>query len=146
MKKKQKLFKMSVCGICLEETLLSLHGCEHNFCSSCIDEWYLRSNSMNCPTCRQPHIDGYGMLIELRCGHAYDILKQIEVNITYTHLEKRAFKMKEFEWNPRGTFQDAMEDFRIKAITVVNFIRNTICQHIRVSRQTYHDIFTICDG
>ena len=137
---------MGICGICFEETCFSLNGCKHHFCSSCIEEWYLRSNSIDCPTCRQPHIDGYEMLIELRCGHAYDILKQIEVNITYTHLKKRAFKKEKLIWKPYGTFEDAMKDFKMKAIEVVDFIHNTMCQHINVTRQTYHHIYTICDG
>lgn len=52
---KQPIEIKNVCAICLdeliEETIATLN-CGHSFCYHCISEWLLKSEHMDCPSCR----------------------------------------------------------------------------------------------
>lgn len=43
------------CAVCYETCNKPKHlNCGHDFCTSCIKEWFLRSEERGCPMCRRP--------------------------------------------------------------------------------------------
>ena len=55
----QKINSDPVCSICLESFIngaeISALSCNHCFHSKCVKKWFLQSNNIKCPDCRQEH-------------------------------------------------------------------------------------------
>lgn len=133
------------CGICFELCACRISGCQHVFCNECIDEWYLKSNDITCPTCRTPHPSGINLLIELRCSQAFRVLSLIHVfqNIkTDTKLKKN-----ELCWHPNynSSFKEAMKSFKKKTTDMLNSISSTVRMQNRVTRSDSHKLLCLCN-
>ena len=75
---------MEVCAICLEETDEKISKCEHTFHHECIEEWYMKSNTIKCPLCREPNIQGYEILKKIWFKSAIDQLVFIKISLIKT--------------------------------------------------------------
>ena len=137
-----------VCGICLEPCSSQIDGCKHPFCVACIDEWYLTSNDITCPTCRSFHPYGYNLLVELRCSQAFRILSLIHVfQCMKNQTTRMKFKKKGLSWHPEwnSSFDEAMESFRKKTTEILKTISSTVHSQNRLTRNDSHNLSILCN-
>ena len=136
------------CGICFESCYNQINGCKHPFCGQCINEWYLKSNKITCPTCRIPHPNGINLLIELRCAEAFRVLSLIHVfQNMKQYIFKMTFRKKELRWHPKynSSFDEAMESFKKKTTDLLNCISSTVSMQNRVTRSDSCKLFELCN-
>ena len=135
------------CGICFEPCYDTIHGCNHTFCSHCIEEWYLTSNNITCPTCRNPHPSGYQVLIELRCSQAFRVLSLIYVFLNMTHTSRVRFKRKGLHWHAgyNHSFEEAMQSFQERVTDIFQSISTAVHRHIRLTRKNSRILSHFCN-
>ena len=136
------------CGICFEPCYGQIHGCKHPFCGQCINEWYLKSNDITCPTCRSLHPSGINLLIELRCAQAFRVLSLIHVfqNVK-PDISRMTFRKKGLSWHPKynSSFDEAMISFKKKTTKLLDSISCTVHLQNRVTRSDARKLFMLCN-
>lgn len=132
---------MNICCICLTETDNTISGCNHICHDECIENWYLKSNSVSCPMCRKSHPDGINKLKELWCKTAYEQLLFIKCCLLYTYTPNVDIKvyLRQFQWYSykKEPIFDSINRFVIMAKNSITWILNTIIKNTR--RMTRHD-------
>ena len=127
------------CVICFETTNHCI-CCNHAFCKECIHKWYMQSNSISCPVCRQNDIRGYNILITLRCHESYSILLNIE-NCLTTRLGVHPTPSLAC-----ANIDDYMQAFMVNVPLLVRRIETLVIARNRLTRNASTSLYSICNA